>query len=76
MPSGGLKKLWRYETITPKVPDGATSHRTLVAQYVDGSATSCYWTGPDKGSFNFEVTATLEQQTESRTYEIKPRPEV
>jgi prepilin-type N-terminal cleavage/methylation domain-containing protein len=74
MPSGGLKKLWRYETITPEVGE-PTSHTTLVAQYIDASVTRCYWTDGYHQSFNFEVTATLEQQTESRTYQIKPRPE-
>jgi prepilin-type N-terminal cleavage/methylation domain-containing protein len=70
MPSGSLKKLWRQESINDL--EVAT---TMVAQYIDGSATSCYWTDASQGSFNFEVTATLEEQTESRTYEIKPRPE-
>jgi prepilin-type N-terminal cleavage/methylation domain-containing protein len=71
MPSGGLKKLWRYETITPEM-GAPTSQTTMVAQYIDASATSCQWDG---SQITFEVTATLEQQTESRTYEIKPRPE-
>ena len=73
MPSGTLKKLWRYETITPEVGD-PTSHTTLVAQYIDGNATSCEWTSETKQAFTFDVAATVEQQTESRTYEIKPRP--
>ena len=73
MPSGGLKKLWRYETITPGVGE-PTSHTTLIAQYIDADATSCYWTESQE-SFIFKVTATVEQQTESRTYEITPRPE-
>jgi len=71
MLSGSLKKLWRQETITPQEGE-PTSHTTFVAQYIDGSATSCQWDG---SQITFEVTATLEQQTEFRTYEIKPRPE-
>ena len=71
MPSGSLKKLWRHETITPEGSD-PTLHTTMVAQYIDASATSCQWDG---SQIIFEVTATVEQQTESRTYEIKPRPE-
>lgn len=69
MPSGSLKKFWRQETNN----QGTTT--TLVAQYIDASATSCYWTDASHQSFNFKVTATLDQQTESRIYEIKPRPE-
>jgi len=67
MPSGSLKKLWRQETI-----NGGEPTNTLVARYIDTSATSCQWDG---SQITFEVSATLEQQTESRTYEIKPRPE-
>ena len=67
MPSGSLKKLWRQATI-----NGGEPTNTMVAQYIDGSATSCQWDG---SQITFEVSATLEQQTESRTYEIKPRPE-
>ena len=70
MPSGSLKKLWRQETINVGEPTN-----TLVAQYIDASSTSCYWTDEYQESFNFEVAATLEEQTECRTYEIKPRPE-
>jgi prepilin-type N-terminal cleavage/methylation domain-containing protein len=73
MPSGSLKKLQRQETSND--PEWPNPTRTaIVAQSIDGSATSCYWTG-EQESFIFEVTATVEQQTESRTYEIKPRPE-
>jgi len=67
MPSGSLKKLWRQESI-----NDVQVATTMVAQYIDGSATSCQWDG---SQITFEVSATLEQQTESRTYEIKPRPE-
>ena len=70
MPSGSLKKLWRQESI-----NDVRVATTMVAQYIDGSATSCQWTDASQGSFNFEVAATLEEQSESRTYEIKPRPE-
>jgi len=73
MGSGSLKTLRRYERIN--YPSGQWIS-TLVAQYIDASATSCEWTDlVKKESFNFKVTATVEQQTESRTYEITPRPE-
>jgi len=68
--SGSLKTLRRYE----KINDGQWTP-TLVAQYIDASATSCEWTDSSHQTFNFKVTATVEQQTESRTYEITPRPE-
>jgi type II secretory pathway pseudopilin PulG len=68
MPSGGLKKLWRQESI-----NGGGQTTTLVAQYIVASGTSCYWTDGSHHSFNFDVTATVGQQTELRTYEVRPR---
>jgi prepilin-type N-terminal cleavage/methylation domain-containing protein len=70
MGSGSLNTLWRYERINT-----GQWTATLVAQYIDASATSCYWTDASHSSFNFKVTATLQQETESRIYEIKPRPQ-
>lgn len=74
MPSGSLKKLQRQETSNDPLWKNPT-RTAMVAQYIDASATSCYWTDESQQSFVFKVTATLEQQTESRIYEIKPRPE-
>lgn len=65
MPSGTLKQLQRQETI-----DSDTT--TIIAgQYIDSSQTSCNRTG---NVLTFKVTATVGQQTATRTYEIKPRP--
>ena len=66
--SGGLKQVEREEKI-----NGATHATTIVGQYIDASATSCQWTDVTESAFTFTVTAKVEQQTESRTYEIKPR---
>ncbi len=67
MPSGGLKQLQRHENI-----NGTTSATTTVAQYIDASATSCQWEAEQK-VLTFTVMAKVDQQTESREYEIKPR---
>ena len=73
MGSDSLKQLWRHEVIEPEEGD-PTVQSTMIAQYIDGSATGCEWADAGKRTFIFEVSATVEQQTESRTYEIKPRP--
>jgi len=65
---GGLKQLQRQEKI-----NGTISATTIVGQYIDASATSCQWTDVTESAFTFTVTAKVEQQTESRIYEIQPR---
>jgi len=74
MGSGSMKKLWRHQIITPEEGGTPTVQSTMVAKYIDGSATGCEWTGDDRQAFTFQVSATVEEQTESRTYEIQPRP--
>jgi len=66
MPSGSLKQLQRRETI-----NGVGITTTVEGQNFDSSQTSCEWDG---SVLTFRVTATVGQQTATRTYEIKPRP--
>ncbi len=44
---------------------------TRVAQYIDPDQTSCVWSG---GELTFAVTATVGGQSETREYEVEPRP--
>lgn len=66
MPSGTLKQLQRQESL-----NGTPSARTIVGRYIDPAQTSCVWNGK---TLVFTVTATMNQQTETRTYEVQPRP--
>ena len=43
----------------------------IVAQYIDPAQTTCNWTG---NMLTFTVTATVGTQSETRIYEIEPRP--
>jgi len=70
--SGGLCQLEREETVGNNTPTTG-----VVAQYIyDGTApprpTECSW-NPTENMLTFNVTAVVGLQTESRTYEIKPR---
>jgi prepilin-type N-terminal cleavage/methylation domain-containing protein len=73
MPSGSLKQLQRQEIIRNDVSELKSDTTITVAQYIDDSATSCKESATLE-AFTFEVTATVAQQTESRTYEIQSRP--
>jgi len=68
-PSGGVYQLERKETI------GTNSSTTaVVAQYIEPpNSTECSWNATEK-VLTFSVTARVGLQTESRIYEIKPRP--
>jgi prepilin-type N-terminal cleavage/methylation domain-containing protein len=73
--SGGLYRLQRKETV-----DTNPTTTTVVAQYIyNGTApprpTECSWNATE-WVLTFNVTARVGLQTESRTYEIKPRPSV
>jgi prepilin-type N-terminal cleavage/methylation domain-containing protein len=68
MPSGSLKQLQREESL-----NSAPTATTIVSRYIDPAQTSCVW-GPDTNTFTFVVTATMNQETETRTYEVQPRP--
>jgi len=58
--------LWRSETIGEGVPT-----TTRVAEYINADQTSCVW---GSGVLTFTVTATVGQESETRVYEVKPRP--
>ena len=45
---------------------------TIVAEYIDPDQTSCVWDGK---VLTFNVTATVGEESETRVYEVKPRPE-
>jgi prepilin-type N-terminal cleavage/methylation domain-containing protein len=68
MPSGALKQLQREESL-----NGVPTTTTIVSRYIDPAQTSCVW-DPDANTLTFVVTATMDQQTETRTYEVQPRP--
>jgi len=68
MPSGALKQLQREESL-----NGAPASTLIVSRYIDPDQTSCSWNASVK-ALTFTVTATMNQQTETRTYEVQPRP--
>jgi prepilin-type N-terminal cleavage/methylation domain-containing protein len=69
--SGGLKMLQRehYLNNSPN-PDSTIT----VAEYIDLAETS-FIEDPEGGALNFTVTATVGEQSETRIYEVKRRPE-
>ena len=68
MPSGSLKQLQRIEEANDAV-------RTLIiATNLVPEETSWDWTSDEKQAFTFKVTAKVGEQTETRIYEIQPRP--
>ena len=70
MPSGSLKQLERTEEVT-----GAEVVTSIIATNLVPEETSCEWTNNTvKQAFTFKVTAKVGKQTETRIYEIKPRP--
>ncbi|MFC1970084.1 type II secretion system protein J [Chloroflexota bacterium] len=68
MPSGALKQLQRIEYL-----NGAPTATIIISRYIDPDQTSCVW-DPDAKALTFTVTATMNQQTETRTYQVQPRP--
>ena len=68
MPSGALKQLQREESLNSAPPS-----TIIVGRYIDPDQTSCSWNSTAK-ALTFTVTATMNQQTETRTYEVQPRP--
>ena len=68
MPSGALKQLQREESV-----NGMPTATTIVGRYINPEQTSCVW-DPDTKTLTFIVTATMNQQTETRTYQVQPRP--
>lgn len=67
--SSGLKMLARNHTINGTMEATALP---VVAQYIDPDQTSCVWDGD---VLSFTVTATVGDQSETRIYEIEPRPD-
>jgi prepilin-type N-terminal cleavage/methylation domain-containing protein len=71
---GGLKQLTRTHTFN------STDQQTalpIVAEYIDPDQTTCSPLGvlPSGGVLTFSVTATVGTQSETRVYEIEPRPD-
>ena len=65
--SGGLCQLERRDNQTPP---------TVVAQYIYFNTTSCSWNATANATakvLTLNITAMVGLETESRTYEIKPR---
>ena len=60
-----LKVLRRYY-------DSATV--TLIAQYIDPANTNCSWNSAEK-VLTVNITAQVGTRTETRTFEVKPRPD-
>lgn len=72
MPSGEFMRLQRKHYIYyPSLNSTIT-----VAEYIDPDETSCAPLGvlPAGGVLTFTVTATVGEQSETRVYEVKPRP--
>jgi len=68
MPSGNFKILWRKH-----YADSVLDSTTKVAEYIDSTQTSCAWNATTK-TVIFKVIATVGNETETRVYEVKPRP--
>jgi len=66
MPSGEFKILWREHYMNLSL-----NSTTIVAEYIDPAETSCDW---DNEILTFTVTANVGGQSETRIYEITPRP--
>ncbi|MEA1872657.1 MAG: prepilin-type N-terminal cleavage/methylation domain-containing protein [Chloroflexota bacterium] len=80
MSSGEFKVLKREHKI-----DSALDSTTIVAEYIDPAETSCDWDcncdcfwdqdcNWEDAQLTFEVTATVGGQSETREYEVQPRP--
>jgi len=67
MPSGEFKILWRKH-----YTDSVLDSTTKVAEYIDPVQTSCV---PVDDALKFQVTATVGDESETRVYEVEPRPE-
>ena len=67
-------ELWRSESV-----NGGDPMLTRVAEHIDPDQTSCV-TEPEDADpedvevVTFKVTATVGEQSETRVYEVKPRP--
>jgi len=68
--SGGLRRLQREHYIGTPL---ALNSTTTVAEYINSTQTSCAWNNITK-ALTFNVTATVGGRTETRTYQVSPRP--
>ena len=74
-PAGELYQLERKETVFVNTTETVTGPAP-VAQYIEPpDSTNCRWNAT-AGVLTLNVTAKVDLQTASRTYEIKPRPSV
>lgn len=60
-----LKELWRAYDDEPG---------TLIAQYIDPASTNCTWNVTEK-ILTMNIAAQVGTRTETRTFEVKPRPD-
>ena len=67
MPSGEFMRLQRKHYINYP----SLNSTIMVAEHIDPAETSCDWDGE---VLTLEVTATVGEQSETREYEVKPRP--
>jgi prepilin-type N-terminal cleavage/methylation domain-containing protein len=70
MPSGQMAVLQRQYSV-----NSTLNSTTVVAEYInpDPTQTSCAWNATTK-TLTFTVTATVGKESETRVYEVKPRP--
>lgn len=80
VPGSLLKQLQRTEVVTNASGAVTSNTTTTVAEYIDGSATTCRWlwvTTPAPGysttTFTFTLKAVVGTKTESRSYQVMPR---
>lgn len=66
--SGALKQMLRKEWL-----DGVASGTATVAQYLDPGSTSCLWDG-SAAMLSCTITARVNEELETRTYQVQPRP--
>jgi prepilin-type N-terminal cleavage/methylation domain-containing protein len=66
MPSGEYDILWREHYI-----GSSLDSKIKVAEYINPAQTRFYEVA---GVYKFQVTATVGDQSETKTYEVKPRP--
>ena len=62
----GLKELWRDY-------DGGIT-MTLLAQFIEPDNTSCSWDTDYNDMLTVTITATVGDETKTRTFQVKPRP--
>ena len=72
MASVSLKQFERQEVETDADLNPVSDTTIIVARYIDSSQTSCTW-DTDAKILTFTVTATMNEQAETRVYEVKPR---